>query len=131
MKKILPALALFLVLMSTSFSAEAPKIAPKDAAMVATREIALAVLATTLSLVVIFLPIPFMEGRTGRFFASYGVTVTFAILVSMFVSFTLTPMLCSIMLRHTEDPVLRRKRAECVRRSGVRVVQWACNVMTG
>ncbi len=85
---------------------------PKDAAMVATREIALAVLATTLSLVVIFLPIPFMEGRTGRFFASYGVTVTFAILVSMFVSFTLTPMLCSRMLRHTEDPKLRLKRAE-------------------
>ena len=85
---------------------------PKQAAMVATREIALAVLATTLSLVVIFLPIPFMEGRTGRFFASYGVTVTFAILVSMFVSFTLTPMLCSRMLRHTEDPALRLKRAE-------------------
>ena len=85
---------------------------PKDAAMVATREIALAVLATTLSLVVIFLPIPFMEGRTGRFFASYGVTVTFAILVSMFVSFTLTPMLCSRMLRHTENPKLRLKRAE-------------------
>jgi hydrophobic/amphiphilic exporter-1 (mainly G- bacteria), HAE1 family len=85
---------------------------PKDAAMVATREIALAVLATTLSLVVIFLPIPFMEGRTGRFFASYGVTVTFAILVSMFVSFTLTPMLCSLMLRHTDDPALRRKRTE-------------------
>src|SRR4030095_3494740 len=43
---------------------------PREAAMIATREIALAVLATTLSLVVIFLPIPFMEGRTGRFFAS-------------------------------------------------------------
>ena len=84
----------------------------KSAAMVATREIALAVLATTLSLVAIFLPIPFMEGRTGRFFASYGVTVTFAILVSMFVSFTLTPMLCSKMLRHTADPALRLKRAE-------------------
>ena len=91
---------------------EEKALSASEAAMVATREIALAVLATTLSLVAIFLPIPFMEGRTGRFFASYGVTVTFAILVSMFVSFTLTPMLCSKMLRHTADPELRRKRAE-------------------
>jgi HAE1 family hydrophobic/amphiphilic exporter-1 len=83
----------------------------RAAAIVATREIALAVLATTLSLVVIFLPIPFMEGRTGRFFASYGLTVAFAILISMFVSFTLTPMLCSRWLRHTEDEKLRFKRA--------------------
>ena len=91
---------------------EEKALSAREAAIIGTREIALAVLATTLSLVVIFLPIPFMEGRTGRFFASYGVTVTFAILVSMFVSFTLTPMLCSLMLRHTEDPKLRRKRAE-------------------
>ena len=83
----------------------------RAAAILATREIALAVIATTLSLVVIFLPIPFMEGRTGRFFASYGVTVAFAIMVSMFVSFTLTPMLGSRWLRHTEDEKLRLKRA--------------------
>jgi hydrophobic/amphiphilic exporter-1 (mainly G- bacteria), HAE1 family len=91
---------------------EERSLSPRDAAMAATREIALAVVATTLSLVVIFLPIPFMEGRTGRFFASYGVTVSVAIMVSMFVSFTLTPMLSSRMLRHTGDCNLRRKRAE-------------------
>src|SRR5262245_16554574 len=70
----------------------------------ATREIALAVMATTLSLVVIFLPLAFMKGRVGMFFSSYGVTVAFAIMVSLFVSFTLTPMLASRFLRHTDDP---------------------------
>ena len=68
----------------------------------ATKEIALAVLATTLSLVVIFLPIAFMSGRVGRFFFSFGVTSAVAILVSMLVSFTLTPMLCSRFLKLVE-----------------------------
>jgi HAE1 family hydrophobic/amphiphilic exporter-1 len=77
----------------------------------ATREIALAVMATTLSLVVIFLPLAFMKGRTGMFFSSYGVTVAFAILVSLFVSFTLTPMLASRFLRHTDDERVREKKA--------------------
>lgn len=70
-----------------------------EAASAATREISLAVMATTLSLVVIFLPVAFMEGMVGRFFHSYGVTVAVAILVSLLVSFTLTPMLCSRFLR--------------------------------
>ena len=81
------------------------------AASHATREIALAVMATTLSLVVIFLPLAFMKGRTGMFFSSYGVTVAFAILVSLFVSFTLTPMLASRFLRHTDDEKIRAKKA--------------------
>src|SRR5256714_1016419 len=70
-----------------------------DAALGATKEIALAVVATTLSLVVIFLPIAFMSGRVGRFFFSFGVTTAVAILMSMLVSFTLTPMLCSRFLK--------------------------------
>jgi hydrophobic/amphiphilic exporter-1 (mainly G- bacteria), HAE1 family len=69
------------------------------AASEATRQISLAVLATTFSLVVIFLPVAFMEGQVGRFFNSYGVTVAVSILVSLLVSFTLTPMLCSRFLR--------------------------------
>jgi HAE1 family hydrophobic/amphiphilic exporter-1 len=81
------------------------------AARVATKEIALAVMATTLSLVVIFLPLAFMQGRVGRFFSSYGVTVAFAIMVSLFVSFTLTPMLASRFLRHTQDEKKRLKKA--------------------
>ncbi len=64
-----------------------------------TKEIALAVLATSLSLVVIFLPVAFMGGMVGRFFSSFGLTVAFAILMSLFVSFTLTPMLCSRFLK--------------------------------
>jgi HAE1 family hydrophobic/amphiphilic exporter-1 len=81
------------------------------AASFATKEIALAVTATTLSLVVIFLPLAFMKGRVGMFFSSYGVTVAFAIMVSLFVSFTLTPMLSSRFLRHTNDERLREKKA--------------------
>ena len=56
-------------------------------------------LATSLSLVVIFLPIAFMGGIVGRFFSSFGLTVAFAVLMSLFVSFTLTPMLCSRFLK--------------------------------
>ena len=82
-----------------------------EAALIGTREIALAVLATTLSLVVIFLPLAFMQGRVGRFFSSYGITVAFAIMVSLFISFTLTPMLASRFLKHTDDEKLRAKKA--------------------
>jgi HAE1 family hydrophobic/amphiphilic exporter-1 len=71
----------------------------RKAAGTATREIALAVSATTLSLLVIFLPVVFMGGRVGRFFSSFGATVAFAILMSWFVSFTMTPMLCSRFLK--------------------------------
>ncbi len=70
-----------------------------SAARKGTKEIALAVLATSLSLVVIFLPVAFMGGIIGRFFSSFGMTVAFAILMSLFVSFTLTPMLCSRFLK--------------------------------
>jgi hydrophobic/amphiphilic exporter-1 (mainly G- bacteria), HAE1 family len=70
-----------------------------EAASVATKEIALAVLATTLSLAVIFAPIAFMSGQVGRFFNSFGFVVAFAILLSMVVSFTLTPMLCARFLK--------------------------------
>ena len=70
-----------------------------DASLGATKEITLAVVATTFSLVVIFLPIAFMSGRVGRFFYSFGVTTAVAILMSMLVCFTLTPMLCSRFLK--------------------------------
>jgi HAE1 family hydrophobic/amphiphilic exporter-1 len=70
-----------------------------EASRIGTSEIALAVLATSLSLVVIFVPIAFMEGQTGRLFNSFGLTIAFAILMSLFVSFSLTPMLCSRFLK--------------------------------
>lgn len=68
---------------------------PFEAAIVGTREIALAVTATTISLVVIFLPVAFMGGLVGRFWNSFGLTATFAIMVSLLVAFTLTPMLAA------------------------------------
>ncbi len=70
-----------------------------EASIRGTREIALAVMATSLSLIVIFLPIAFMGGIVGRFFSSFGYTVAFAVAMSLFVSFTLTPMLCSRFLK--------------------------------
>ena len=72
---------------------------PYEAAIEGTREVALAVMATTLSLVVIFLPIAFMSGYAKRFINPFGWTMAFAILVSMLVSFTLTPMLSSRFLK--------------------------------
>ena len=72
---------------------------PLQAAAEGTKEIALAVLATTLSLAVIFAPIAFMSGQIGRFFNSFGFVVGFSVLLSMAVSFTLTPMLCSRWLK--------------------------------
>lgn len=71
----------------------------KTAARDGTREIALAVLATSLSLVVIFVPVAFMGGMIGRFFSSFGLTIAFAVMMSLFVSFTLTPMLCAHFLK--------------------------------
>ncbi|MBU0827824.1 MAG: efflux RND transporter permease subunit [Gammaproteobacteria bacterium] len=67
-----------------------------DAAMDGTQEIGLAVLATTLSIVAVFMPIGFMGGIIGKFFHEFGITIVAAVLISMFVSFTLDPMLSSI-----------------------------------
>ena len=69
---------------------------PFDAAMDGTSEIGLAVLATTLSIVAVFLPIGFMGGIIGKFFHEFGITMVAAVLISMFVSFTLDPMLSSV-----------------------------------
>jgi hydrophobic/amphiphilic exporter-1 (mainly G- bacteria), HAE1 family len=72
---------------------------PKQASIEGTREIGLAVLATTLSLVIVFLPVSFLSSVTGRMLFEFGVTATVAILVSMMISFTLTPMMCSLLLK--------------------------------
>jgi len=69
---------------------------PYNAAMDGTQEIGLAVLATTLSIVAVFLPIGFMGGIIGKFFHEFGITMVAAVLISMFVSFTLDPMLSSV-----------------------------------
>jgi hydrophobic/amphiphilic exporter-1 (mainly G- bacteria), HAE1 family len=76
---------------------------PFQAAIEATREIGLAVLATTLSLVAIFVPVGFMGGIVGRFMKSFGLTMAFAIMVSLVVSFTLTPMMSARWLKRKES----------------------------
>ena len=93
---------------------------PMQAAVAATKEIGLAVLATTLSLIAVFLPVAFMGGIVGRFLNSFGLTMAFAIFVSLIVSFSLTPMLSARWLRslrpigtgpegrHARKPLLQR-----------------------
>ena len=78
---------------------EEKRMAPFEAARAATAEIGMAVLATTLSLVVIFLPVSFMSSISGRFLYQFGVTAAVAVMVSLFVSFTLTPMMSARLLR--------------------------------
>jgi HAE1 family hydrophobic/amphiphilic exporter-1 len=72
---------------------------PFEAAIEGTREIGFAVMATTLSLLAVFLPVGFMGGIVGRFMSSFGFTSAFAIAVSLLVSFTLTPMLSSRFIK--------------------------------
>lgn len=71
----------------------------KEAAIEGTREIGLAVLATTLSLVIVFLPVSFLSSVTGRLLFEFGITASVAVMISMLVSFSLTPMMCSRMLK--------------------------------
>ncbi|GHA79026.1 nodulation protein NolG [Formosimonas limnophila] len=82
-----------------------------------TKEIALAVLATTLSIVAVFLPIAYMNGVIGQFFHPFGITVVVAVLLSMFVSFTLDPMLSSIWYDPEANKPLEKRR-------GAKVLVW-------
>jgi hydrophobic/amphiphilic exporter-1 (mainly G- bacteria), HAE1 family len=81
---------------------EEKKMRPFEAARAATAEIGLAVMATTFSLVVIFVPVSFMSSIAGRFLYQFGLTAAVAVLVSLLVSFTLTPMMSARLLRSTD-----------------------------
>ncbi|WP_439627040.1 efflux RND transporter permease subunit [Gemmata sp.] len=99
-----------------------------EAASSATQEIALAVLATTLSLAVIFAPIAFMSGQVGRFFNSFGFVVGFAIILSMVISFTLTPMLCARFLKPVHagpDAAHGPRRTGLMTRGYIAVLAWS------
>jgi multidrug efflux pump len=72
---------------------------PLHAAVHGAREVAFAVIATTLTLAAVFLPVAFQSGQTGRLFFEFGITLAVSVLVSAFVALTLTPMLCSRMLK--------------------------------
>lgn len=106
----------------------------RQAALEGTKEIGLAVLATTLCIVAVFLPVGFMGGIIGRFFHQFGLTVAAAVLISMFVSFTLDPMLSSIWYDPDAHGSTRNKKGLYGRTIG-RVldtfeegVQWLSNV---
>ena len=82
---------------------EEKKMNPFEAAIEGTREIGLAVMATTFSLIAVFLPVAFMTGIVGRFMNQFGLTMAFAIGVSLIVSFTMTPMLASRWLKAPKE----------------------------
>jgi HAE1 family hydrophobic/amphiphilic exporter-1 len=109
---------------------------PVQAAIEGTREIGLAVMATTLSLVAIFVPVGFMSGMVGRFLQSFGLTMAFAVMVSLLVSFTLTPMMSARFLKvkpPTEDDahhVHDSKHSVVfgpIDRAYMRILEWAMN----
>ena len=78
------------------------------AALDGTNEIGLAVMATTATIIAVFLPVAFMEGIIGRFFFEFGVTVSAAVLISLFVAFTLDPMLSSVWYDPDAQPGVKR-----------------------
>jgi HAE1 family hydrophobic/amphiphilic exporter-1 len=94
----------------------------RTAAREGTSEIMLAVLATTLSIVAVFVPVAFMDGLVGQFLYQFGLTVAFAVMLSLFVSFTLTPMLSSRFLADHADT---DTHDGWLQRSYRAVVQWA------
>jgi hydrophobe/amphiphile efflux-1 (HAE1) family protein len=76
---------------------------PMQAALDGTKEVALAVLATTLTIVAVFMPIAFVEGLVGQFFRQFGITISVAVVISLFVAFTLDPMLSSRFSKDLHD----------------------------
>ena len=87
---------------------EEKKMSPHDAAIEGTRDIGLAVMATTFSLLAVFVPVAFLSGIVGRFLGSFGLTMSFAIIVSLLVSFTLAPMMSARMLKITKPNWIER-----------------------
>jgi HAE1 family hydrophobic/amphiphilic exporter-1 len=96
---------------------EEKKVKPFEAARLATADIGLAVMATTFSLVVIFVPVSFMSSVSGRFLYQFGLTAAVAVLVSLLVSFTLTPMMSARLLR-AEDAAHGGEEAAARSRQG-------------
>ena len=96
---------------------EEKKMKPFEAAREATADIGLAVMATTLSLVVIFVPVSFMSSISGRFLYQFGLTAAVSVMVSLLVSFTLTPMMCARLLR-AEDAGGHGEHDEAASRRG-------------
>ncbi len=102
---------------------------PAQAAVEGTREIGLAVVAMSLSLIAVFLPVAFMSGMVGRFMNSFGVTMAFSIAVSLVVAFSLTPMLASRSLREADVAGEEKSRETgfypVLERAYLRLLDWA------
>lgn len=101
---------------------------PLQAARNATEEIGLAVMATTFSIVVVFLPVAFMSGIIGRFFYQFGITVAGAVVISLFVAFTLTPMLSSRFLKKEEQ--IGKSKPGLINIPG-NIIKWILRVWNG
>lgn len=109
---------------------EEKKMPPMQAAVEGTREVALAVLATSLSLIAVFLPVAFMGGIVGRFMNSFGVTMAAAVAVSLLVSFTLTPMMSSRWLKFADNTTVDKSSRgrgvyAAVERLYMRMLEWS------
>jgi HAE1 family hydrophobic/amphiphilic exporter-1 len=108
---------------------EEKKRSPRQAAVEGTREVGLAVLATSLSLIAVFLPVAFMGGIVGRFMNSFGITMAVAIAISLLVSFTLTPMMSSRWLRredlHHETSTREHGIYGTIERTYLNMLDWA------
>jgi multidrug efflux pump subunit AcrB len=108
---------------------EEKKRAPREAAVEGTKEVGLAVMATSLSLIAVFLPVAFMGGIVGRFMNSFGITMAIAIAVSLLVSFTLTPMMSSRWLRpedlHHGTATREHGMYGMIERTYLRMLDWS------
>ncbi len=104
-----------------------PEMDAKQAAVAATKEISMAVVATTISLVIIFVPIAFVTGYARRYLNQFGWTMSFSIMVSMLVAFTLTPTLSARVLKRkkTAGPSHEEREPNKVERGYVRLLDWA------
>ena len=78
-------------------------LSPKEAAVIGTDEIAIAVIGATLTNVVVFVPLAFMDGIVGQFFLSFGMTAAFATIISLIISFSMTPMLAAYVIKGKEN----------------------------
>ena len=106
---------------------------PATAASKGTQEVGLAVLATTLTLVAVFVPVAFMPGIVGQFFKQFGITISMAVLISLFISFTLDPMLSARLAKQKKPGEVSRENAvaaalrrsfEATERGYERVLGW-------
>ncbi len=109
---------------------EEKRMRPFEAARAATAEIGMAVMATTFSLVVIFVPVSFMSSIAGRFLYQFGITAAVAVLVSLLVSFTLTPMMSARLLREGNSLATHagasRSRGRVLRRTWTAILRRSC-----